>query len=64
MLINRIKSEIEKILKKNRFSETSIHNITDSDNPSRSSRKKNFEATLLFVDFSKAFDFIHRGKTN
>ncbi len=23
---------------------------------------KNFVATLLFVDFSKAFDSIHRGK--
>ena len=25
-------------------------------------RAKNLEATQLFVDFSKAFDFIHRGK--
>ena len=25
-------------------------------------RAKNLEATILFVDFSKAFDFIHRGK--
>ena len=25
-------------------------------------RAKNLEATLLFVDFSKAFDSIHRGK--
>ena len=23
---------------------------------------KNLEATILFVDFTKAFDFIHRGK--
>ena len=36
----------------------------DSDNPSnlRSSGKKNFDATLLFVDFSKAFDSILREK--
>ncbi len=25
-------------------------------------QKKNLEATLLFVDFSKVFDSIHRGK--
>ena len=25
-------------------------------------RAKNLQTTLLFVDFSKAFDFIHRGK--
>ena len=25
-------------------------------------RAKNLEATILFVDFSKAFDSIHRGK--
>ena len=24
--------------------------------------KKNLKATILFADFSKAFDFIHRGK--
>ena len=25
-------------------------------------RPKNLEATILLVDFAKAFDFIHRGK--
>ena len=25
-------------------------------------KKKTLEATLLFIDFSKAFDSIHRGK--
>ena len=25
-------------------------------------RAKNLEATILFVDFTKVFDFIHRGK--
>ena len=25
-------------------------------------RTKNLEATILFVDFSKAFDSVHRGK--
>ena len=30
--------------------------------PSRILRAKNLQATLLFVDFTKAFDSIHRGK--
>ena len=37
----------------------------DSDyslNPRRSTYKKNLKAALLFVDFSKAFDSIHKGK--
>ena len=36
--------------------------MTDSDNLSnlRRSSSKNLDATLLFVDFSKAFDSIHR----
>ena len=40
-----------------------IHNITISNNQSnfRSSCKK-LEATLLFVNFSQAFDSIHRKK--
>ena len=43
------------------FLEKSIHNITNSDNPSNyRSLCKNFEATLLFVTFSKAFDSIHK----
>ena len=44
--------------------EKSIRSITHSDNKSnhRSSCKKILEATLLFVDFSKAFDSIHRRK--
>ena len=55
----------EKILRKIRTTfEGSIHNFTASSNPSDHWRSagKNFEATQLFVDFSKAFDSIHRGK--
>ena len=38
------------------------HNITNSDNPSTfRCSSKNLEDTLLFVDFSKAFNSIHRG---
>ena len=45
------------------LSKKSIH-ITNFDNPSNIKRfhVKNLEATLLFVDFSKVFDSIYRGK--
>ena len=67
LLLNHIKSEIEKILRKKskRFSTKSIHNFTNYDGPSnhrRSSYKKNFEAKLWIVDFSKAFDSLHKRK--
>ena len=44
-----------------RLSEKSIHDITNFHCPGRCSCK-NLVATLLFADFSKAFDSIHRGK--
>ena len=52
------------------FLEKSIHSIPNSDNPKsflhelllRRSSWKNLEVTLIFVDFSKAFDSIHREK--
>ena len=66
MLLNHIEPEIEKILRKtqNGFwrnqSTTSqiwtIHQILECVHA------KNLEATLLLVDFSKIFDFIHRKK--
>ena len=66
LIRNRIEPKIERILRKNQNdfrrnrSTTSqiltIHGIVEGV------RTKNLEATLLFVDFSKAFDFIHRGK--
>ena len=40
-----------------------FHDISNFDYPSNSRCTcKNLEATILFVDFSKAFDSIHRGK--
>ena len=47
----------------NWLSEKSIHDITDFNYPSNSRQCtcKKLEATILFVDFSKAFDSIHSG---
>ena len=64
MLLNSIEPKIEKILRKNqngfgrnRFKTSqilTIHQILGV-------RANNLLATLLFVDFSKVFDSIHRG---
>ena len=65
LLRNRIEPKIENILSKNQNgfrrnrSTTShilrIYRILDV-------REKNLQTTILFVDLSKAFDSIHRGK--
>ena len=62
-----IEPTFEKILKKNqngfqrnRFTTSQI--LTIRRILEKGSCKKNQEATLLFVDFSKAFNSIHRGK--
>ena len=64
--LNRIEPEIEKILRKNpngfrrnRFSTSQILTIRRI---LEGVRAKNLEATLLFVDFFKAFDSIHGEK--
>ena len=46
------------------LSEKTIHDITNFDSAPNfiGVRSKKLEATLLFVDFSQAFDSIHRGK--
>ena len=66
LLLNLIEPEIEKVLMKNQngfrrnWYKTSqiltIHRILEGV------RAKKLETTLLFVDFSKAFDSINRGK--
>ena len=66
LLHNRIEPKIEKILRKNQNSFQrnrsmtsqilTIHQILESV------CAKNLEATILFVNFAKAFDSIHRGK--
>ena len=66
LLCNRIEPKIEKILSKNqngfqrnRFMTSQILTIHQN---LEGIRAKNLEATILFVDFAKAFDLIHRGK--
>ena len=62
-IISDMKSE--NCLKKAKvFLEKSINNFTDFDKllKHRRSMCKNFEAILLIVDFSKAFNSIHKGK--
>ena len=63
LLQNRIELKIDNILRKNqtgfqrnRSTMSKIHQIL------KGVRTKNLEATILFVDFIKAFDSIHRGK--
>ena len=66
LLLNRIEREIEKILRKNqnvfRRNWSSISEIIIIRRITEVVRAKNLKATLLFVVFSKTFDFIHRGK--
>ena len=66
LLRNRIEPKIENILRKNQNGSwrnrstmsqiLTIHRILEGV------RAKNIEGTILFVDFTKAFDSIHRGK--
>ena len=66
LLLNRIRPEVEKILRKNqngfRRNRSTTSQILTVRRIVEGVRAKNLEATLLFVDFSKAFDSIHRGK--
>ena len=66
LLFNRIEPEIEKILWKNqngfRRNRCTTSQILTISWILEGFRAKNLEATLLFVDFSKAFDSIHGGK--
>ena len=53
LLRNRMEPKIENILRKNY---NGFHRILEGI------RAKNLEAAILFVDFNKVFDSIHRGK--
>ena len=65
-ILNRIRPKIKKINKKNQYgfrrNRLTTSQILKTPQIPEGVRAKNFEATLLFVDFSKSFDSIQRGK--
>ena len=65
-LWNRIEPKIDNILRKNqngfRRNRSSTSQILTIRRIFEGLRAKHLQATLLFVDFTKAFDSIHRGK--
>ena len=66
LLRNRIEPKIDNILRKNqngfRRNRSTTSQILTISRIRVGVRAKNLQATLLFVDFTKAFDSIHRGK--
>ena len=66
LLLNRIQPEIEKILRRNqngfRKNRSTTGQILSVRRLIEGINAKNLQATLLFVDFTKAFDSIDRGK--
>ena len=66
LLSNQIESKIEKIFRKNqngfRRNQPTISQILTIRRILKGVCKKNVKETLLFVDFSKALDSLHRGK--
>ena len=66
LLRNRIELKIDNILRKNqigfRRNRSTTSQILTIRRILEGVRAKNLQATLLFVDFTKAFDSIHRGK--
>ena len=66
LLRNRIEPKIDNILRKNqngfRRNRSTTSQILTICRILEGVRAKNLQATLLFVDFTKAFDSIHRGK--
>ena len=66
LLRNRIEPKIDNILRKNQNgfcrNRSTTSQILTIRRILEGVRAKNLQATLLFVDFTKAFDSIHRGK--
>ena len=66
LLRNHIESKIDNILRKNqkgfRRNRSTTSQILTIRRILESVRTKNLQATILLVDFTKAFDSIHRGK--
>ena len=66
LLRNRIEPKIDNILRKNqngfRRNRSTTSEIVTIRRILEGAQTKNLQATLLFVNFTKAFDSIHRGK--
>ena len=66
LLLNHIEPKIDNILRKNqngfRRNRSTTSQILTNRRILEGVRAKNLQATLLFVDFTKAFDSIHRRK--
>ena len=66
LLLNRIRPQLENVLRRNqngfRQNRSTVGQILTIRRLIEEIKKNNLKATLLFVDFSKAFDSIHRGK--
>ena len=66
LLRNRIEPEIDNIPRKNqngfRRNRSTTSQILTIRRILEGVRAKNLQATLIFVDFTKAFDSIHKGK--
>ena len=66
LLLNRIEPKIDNILRKNqngfRRNRSTTSQILTIHRILEGVRAKNLQVTILFVDFTKVFDSIHRGK--
>ena len=66
LLRNRIEPKIDNILRKNqngfRRNRSTTSQILTIRRILEGVQAKNLQTTILFVDFTKAFDYIHRGK--
>ena len=66
MLLNRIRPAVDIILRKNqngfRTNRSTSGQIPTVRRIIEGANEKNLTATILFIDFSKSFDSIHRGK--
>ena len=66
MLLNRIRPEIDKVIRKNqngfRKNRSTLGHILTIRRILEGIKSQNQPATLLFIDFAKAFDSIHREK--